>query len=49
MNKIFSCRYDFGKQEKDTCVKSSWMNAMFGIPYNSQLSIRCEVFNSYDK
>ena len=49
MNKIFSCHYDFGKQEKDTCVNSSGMNAMFGIPYNSQLSIRCEVFNSYDK
>ena len=49
INKIFSWRYDFRKQEKDTCVNSSGMNALFGIPYNTQFSIRCEVFNSYNK
>ena len=49
INEIFSFRHDFGKREKDTCVNSSGMNAMFGIPYNSQFSIRCEVTNSYDK
>ena len=32
INEIFSFRYDFGKQEKDTCVNSSGMNAMVGIP-----------------
>ena len=31
---IFSFWYDFGKPEKDTCVNSRAMNAIFGIPYN---------------
>ena len=34
--KIFSFRYDFGKREKDTCVNSSGMNAIFDIPYIEQ-------------
>ena len=42
ITEIFSFRYDFCKHEKDTCVKSSGMNAMFDISY------KCEVFNSYD-
>ena len=42
ITEIFSFRYDFCKHEKDTCVKSSGMNAMFDISY------KCEVSNSYD-
>ena len=43
-NKLdFSFRYDFGKREKETCVKSREMNAMFGIPYNFQLSEKFSI------
>ena len=31
---IISFPYDFGKPEKDACVNSRAMNAMFDIPYN---------------
>ena len=34
INKIFSFRYDFDKREKETCVNSSGINAMFDISYN---------------
>ena len=40
INEISSFRYDFGKPEKDTCVNSSGMNAMFEISYNFQLSVK---------
>ena len=40
INEIFSFRYDFGKREKETCVSSSGMNVMFGIPYNFRLSVK---------
>ena len=32
MQKVFSFRWDFGKREKDTFVKSSGMNAMCDFP-----------------
>ena len=40
INEIFSFRYDFGKREKETCVNSRGMNAMFDIPYNFRLSVK---------
>ena len=40
INEIFSFCYDFGKREKETCVNSSEMNAMFDIFYNFRLSVK---------
>ena len=40
INEIFTLRYDFGKGEKETCVNSSGMNAMFDIPHNFRLSVK---------
>ena len=35
-----SIRYDFDKPEKDTCVNSSGMNAIFDISYNFRLTVK---------
>ena len=40
INESFSFRYDFGKREKNICVNSSRMNAMFDISYNFRLSVK---------
>ena len=31
INQVFSFQYDFGKRERDACVNSRGMNAMFHI------------------
>ena len=43
ITEIFSFRYDFRKGEKEICVNSSGMNAMFDIPYNFRLSVKFSV------
>lgn len=39
MKELFNIRSDFGKREKDTCVNSTGMNAMFGIPHKFRLRV----------
>ena len=34
INGILSIRYDFGRHEKDSCVNSSGLKAMFYISFN---------------
>ena len=34
INGILSIRYDFGRHEKDSCVNSSGLKAMFDISFN---------------
>ena len=43
INEIFSFLYDFGKLEKETCVNSSGMNAMFDIPYHFRLNVKFTI------
>ena len=43
INKIFIIRYHFGKCEKDTCVNSSGLNAMFDIPYDFPLNVSFQI------
>ena len=43
INEILSISYGFDKCEKDTCVNSSGMNAMFDIPYNLQLNVKISI------
>ena len=40
INESFSFRYDCGKREKNICVNSSGMNAMFDISCNFRLSVK---------
>ena len=38
INEFFSIRYDFGKDEEDTCVNSSGMNEKLDISHNFWLT-----------
>ena len=43
INEIFKFRYDCGKREKETCVNSSEMNAIFDILYNFRLIVKFSI------